>query len=85
MDAGDVAGRGHDAALAATDNQRLVDEVRIVAFFHRGVEGVAIDMGDAEVVEFIMVEEAGAAALTASFCSLRLASQTVTTETGMVV
>ena len=50
--AGDVAGRGDHAALAAADDHRLGGKRRIVAFLDRGVEGVAIDMGDGKAVEF---------------------------------
>ena len=45
---GDVAGGEHHAALAAADDQRLVDQIRMVALLHRGVEGVAIDMGNGQ-------------------------------------
>ena len=48
--AGDVAGGGDDAAPAAADDHRLGGERRIVALFDRGVERVAIDMGDGESV-----------------------------------
>ena len=40
-----AAGRDH-AALAAADDQRLVGESWVVALLDRGVEGVAVDMGD---------------------------------------
>jgi len=62
LDAGDVAGGGDDAAPAATDDQRPVAQGRVVALFDRGVEGVAIDMGDVQPVEFWMGEETRAAA-----------------------
>ena len=42
----DVAGGRDHAALAAADDHRLVGERRVVALLDRGVEGVAIDMGD---------------------------------------
>jgi hypothetical protein len=44
--AGDVAGGGHHAALAAADDHRLVAQGRVVALLHRGVEGVAVQVGD---------------------------------------
>ena len=47
----DIAGGRDDAApSAAADDQRLVGERRVVALLDRGVEGVAIDMGDFEIV-----------------------------------
>ncbi len=46
--AGDVAGGGDDAALAAADDDRLGGKRRVVALLDRGVEGVAVDMGDGE-------------------------------------
>ena len=60
--AGDVAGRGDDAALAAADDHRLGGKRRIVALLDRGVEGVAIDMGDGERAEFVVAQQARRAA-----------------------
>ena len=60
--AGDVAGGRDDAALAAADDHRLVGERRVVPLFHRGEEGIAIDMGDGEGVSLRVGEEARRAA-----------------------
>ena len=49
--AGDVAaGRDDAAPPAAADDQRLVGSSGRVALLDRGVEGVAIDMGDRQIV-----------------------------------
>ena len=48
VDPRDVAGGGDDAAVAAADDDRLVGEAGVVALLHRGVEGVAVEMGDGE-------------------------------------
>ena len=48
VEPGDVAGGGDDAAAAAADDDRAVGEAGIVALLHRGVEGVAVEMGDGE-------------------------------------
>ena len=61
-DAGDVAGGGDDAALAAADDDRLVGQLRIVALFDGRIEGVAIDMGEVQAIEFGMPGQARAAA-----------------------
>src|SRR4051812_21014260 len=54
----DVTSGRHDAALAATDNQRLVGQRRVVALLDRGVEGVAIDVADGEGVELRVAQDA---------------------------
>ena len=46
LDAGDVAGGGDDAAAAAADDDRAVAQARVVALLDRGIEGVAVEMGD---------------------------------------
>ena len=65
--AGDVAGRRHHAALAAADDDRPVGNVRIIALLDRGVERVAVDMGDRQRGQGRMPDQArraaGAAAL----------------------
>jgi hypothetical protein len=61
-DPGDVAGRGHDAAPAAADDDRPVAQFRPVALFHRRVEGVAVDMGQREGIELAVAREPGTAA-----------------------
>jgi hypothetical protein len=60
--AGDVAGGGDNAAVAAADDDGVVGELRPVAFFDAGVEGVAVDMGDGEGEELGVAQGAGAAA-----------------------
>jgi hypothetical protein len=77
-----VAGGGHHAALAATDDDRLVGECRIVPLFDRGVEGVAIDMGECQVVEFAVIDEARGAAGAAPARFSFLLGKAVATETG---
>ena len=62
MDAGDVAGGRDHAALAAADDHRPVGELGSSRFSIGGVEGVAVEMGDGEAVEFGMDGEPGAAA-----------------------
>ena len=52
MDAGDVAAGGNDAAFAAADYDWLVADIRVVAFFDAGVEGIAIHVGGGEIEEF---------------------------------
>jgi hypothetical protein len=54
LDPRDVAGGGDDAAASAADDDGLVAELGIVAFLDRGVEGVAIHMGDGEIEELGM-------------------------------
>src|SRR5262249_54657765 len=56
--AGDVAGRhNHAASTGVPDDQRLAGELRAVALFDRGVEGVAVDVGNAEPFEFGVGDE----------------------------
>ena len=64
--AGDVAGGGDHAALAAADDHRLVGERGIVALLDGGEEGVAIDMGDGERFAFRVVQQARGAARAAA-------------------
>jgi hypothetical protein len=51
---GDVAGRGDNAAPSAADDHRLGGKRGIVALLDRGVEGVAIDVGDGKPRQFVM-------------------------------
>ena len=46
-----ITGGEHDAALAAADDDRLIGKSRIVALFDRGIERVAVDMGDGEHIQ----------------------------------
>src|SRR5262249_11963893 len=52
-----VAGGRNDAALAAADDQGLVEKAGVVALFDRGVEGVAVDVRDAERHELRMDQQ----------------------------
>src|SRR5262249_58341998 len=64
--AGDVAGRhNHAASTGVPDDQRLAGELRAVALFDRGIEGVAVDVGNAELFEFRVGDEVAATALPA--------------------
>ncbi len=62
MDAGDVAGGRHHAALATANDDRLVGKLRRVPLFHRGIEGIAIDMGERQRIELVMLDHPRAAA-----------------------
>ena len=63
VNASDIAGRGDDAAPPAADDDWAIGEGGIVALLDRGVEGVAVEMGDGEAIEFGMGDEPGAAAM----------------------
>ena len=78
--AGDVAGRGDDAAAAAADDDRLGDQGGIVAFLDRGVEGVAVDVGDRELCEFRMPQQSRRAASAAARCMRRGVGEAVAAE-----
>ena len=60
-----VASVGMTAAASAADYERLVGQFRIVAFFDRSVEGVAIDMRDGQVIEFLVADDPRTAAFPA--------------------
>ncbi|GGA54392.1 hypothetical protein GCM10011385_04970 [Nitratireductor aestuarii] len=62
MDARDIAGGGNDTPLAAANDQRLVDKLRIVPLLHSRIERIAIDMGDGKLTQFRMCNKARAAA-----------------------
>src|SRR5436190_14326785 len=64
--AGDVTGCRDHAALAAADNDRFVGERRIVALLDRGVERVAVDVGQCERGQLAVTNEARGTAFTAS-------------------
>src|SRR5664280_2819108 len=53
----DVTGGRDHTALAAADDHRFVDQRRIVALFDCGVEGVAIDMRDGELIELAVARK----------------------------
>ena len=62
MDARDVAGGGDDTTRAAAHNHRLVRKFWPVALLDRGIESIAIDMGDRKRVKFRMADQPRAAA-----------------------
>ena len=67
-----VAGRDDDAASARmTDDQRLAGELRPVALLDGGIEGIAIDVGDAEALDLRMRQKPRAAASAARFGASR--------------
>ncbi|MNE54965.1 hypothetical protein D3C80_1497820 [compost metagenome] len=49
-----IAGGGDDPAFAAADDHRPVAQFGPVALLDRGVEGVAVQVGDGQVAQFIM-------------------------------
>ena len=55
--AGDVTAGGDHAPVAAADDYRNVAQLRAVAFLNGGVEGVAVEMGDGETVEFLVPKD----------------------------
>jgi hypothetical protein len=59
----DITGRRHHAALAAAHDHRNRRQLRPVAFFDAGIEGVAIDVGDRQIIQIRMKYHAAAAAL----------------------
>ena len=80
VDAGDVAAGRDDAAFSPADDHRLVGKARVVALLDRGVEGVAIDMGDGKRAEFRVGRDARAAAGAAT--RTRCGRQAVAAEAG---
>jgi hypothetical protein len=62
-----AAGRDH-AALAAADDHRFVGELRIVALFHRCVEGITVHVRQCQFIDLRMPDEPGAAAGMAALC-----------------
>ena len=62
VEAGDVAGGADHAAPPAADDNGFVGEIGIVALFHRGVEGVAVDMRDGERAQLRVGDDARAGA-----------------------
>ena len=55
---GDVAAGRHHAPVAAADDHGDVAKLRPVALLDRRVEGVAVEMGDREIVQFGVAEDA---------------------------
>ena len=54
-----ITGGHHDAAFLAADEHGLVPEGRIVAFLDTCIEGIAIDMGNRQLVELRVGDHAG--------------------------
>ena len=54
--------------LVVEDNDlnRLIAQFRVVALLHAGVEGIAIDVGERELIEFRVIEEPRAATIRAA-------------------
>ena len=67
LNARNIAAGGDNPAPPATNNERLVVQIRIVAFFNGGIKRVAIYMRYAQLEKFVMGNEArrfaGSAAL----------------------
>ena len=55
---GDVAARGYDAPVVSADDHRKVPQLRAVAFLDGGVESVAVEMGNGEIVKFLVPHDA---------------------------
>ncbi len=72
MNARQITGGGDDAAFSTANNQRLVAQIGIVTLFHRGIEGVAIHMGEREPVKLLVADQPGTAASMAPPRCLRL-------------
>ena len=58
VEARHIAAGGDHAALAAADDHRQVGEPGIVALLDAGIEGVAVDMGDRQRIQFRMAGHA---------------------------
>ena len=59
LNARNIAAGGDNLAPPAANNERLVVQIRIVAFFNGGIKRVAIYMRDAQLEKFVMGNEAG--------------------------
>ena len=78
---GDVAASRNDAARPRpADDQGLVIEARVVALFDRGVEGVAVDMGDVQPAGGLEADRSRRAAMQAAVRIIGTLSQTVAAE-----
>ena len=58
LNARNIAAGGDNPAPPAANNERLVVQIRIVAFFNGGIKRVAIYMRDAQLEKFVMSNEA---------------------------
>ena len=76
----DVAGGRHYAALAAANDHRLVGQIRIVALLDGGVERVAVDVGDGELRQLAVADEAGGATGPATLCGDIEVAQAIAAE-----
>ena len=77
----DIAAGRYDAARPeAADDHRLVAKVRLVALFHRGVEGVAIDMRDLKASRGLEVDRSRRPAAGTARGVVRTPRQAVPTE-----
>ena len=72
-----IAGGRNHAALAAADNQGVIAQRRVVAFFNCGVECVTIDMGDSESFKLGVSHQPRRAAAPAAFFSVGRVAQAV--------
>ena len=59
LNARNIAAGGDNPAPPAANNERLVVQIRIVAFFNGSIKRVAIYMRDAQLEKFVMGNEAG--------------------------
>lgn len=57
-----IGARGYDSATPASNDERLTRQRRIVALLDGGIERVAVEVGDGEIVEFGMGDDARRAA-----------------------
>src|SRR5438045_8893127 len=83
--AGDVTGCRDHAALAATDNDGLVGELRIVALLDCGVERVAVDVGQCQRGKLAVTNEAKGTAFTASRARKLQITEAVPAKAGRTV
>ena len=60
-DAGNVTSCRHNAPHAAANDEGLVGKLRVIALFDCGIEGVAVDVGDRELMQFGVTKQARAA------------------------
>ncbi len=65
-DACDVTGGGDHPPLGAAHDHRLVAQLRPVTLLHRGVEGVAIQVGDGQRVQLCVRDDPGRGAARAA-------------------
>ena len=56
--AGQVAAGRHHAAVGTADDQRLVAPLRVVTLFDRGIEGIAVEVGDGQFMQLRMAYQA---------------------------